>query len=72
MRNRERQDAALIDKFRLRGTLFEQLLQDPQGWADPNGLQDSPNLQRYAMDVRRAFVVEGWLPPTTTRPGRRI
>ena len=67
MRNPDRKDAALIDKFRLRGTLFEQLLQHPQEWADPNLLNDSPNLQRFAMDVRRVFVVEGWLPPAPTR-----
>lgn len=67
MRNSDRQDAMLIDKFRLRGTLFEQLLQHPQVLADPTRWQDSPNLQRYAMDVRRAFEVEGWLPPPPAR-----
>ena len=71
MQDADRQDALLIDKFRLRGTVFEQLIQHPQVWADPNGLQDSPNLQRYAMDVRRALVLEGWLPPTPSRTRRR-
>jgi hypothetical protein len=67
MRNPDRLEAMLIDKFRLRGTLFEQLLQHPHVWANPDRLQDSPNLHRYAEDVRRAFVVEGWLPPTPAR-----
>lgn len=67
MRNRDRHETTLIEKFRLRGTLLEQLLQHPNGWADPTRLNDSPNLQRYAMDVRQAFVVEGWLPPAPLR-----
>ena len=50
----ERRLTQLIDKFDLRGSLFEQLIREPEGWAQPDRLQDSPSLQRFAMDVRHS------------------
>ena len=68
----ERRQSDLVAKFGLRGSLFEQLIREPEGWADPDSLQDSPSLQRYAMDVRRALMLEGWEPPSPSgRVGRR-
>lgn len=59
----DRREAELIDKFGLRGSLFEQLIREPEGWAHTENLRDSPNLQRYAMDVRQALEHEGWQAP---------
>jgi hypothetical protein len=53
----------LIDKFGLRGSLFEQLIREPEGWAHLDQLQDSPNVQRYAMDLKLALEHEGWQAP---------
>ena len=63
MRPADRRQTQLIDKFGLRGSLFEQLIREPEGWADLERLQDSPNLQRYAMDVKLALEHEGWQAP---------
>ena len=59
----ERDQARIIDKLRLRGTLFESLIRDPDGWAYADSFTDSPNLMRFAMDVRAALAIEGWVPP---------
>jgi hypothetical protein len=59
----------LISKLHLGGTLFERLIKHPEDWANPETFEDSPDLMRYAMDVRQALVLEGWQPPT--QPSRR-
>jgi hypothetical protein len=53
----------LIQELRLHGTMFEQLLLNPDGWSNSEWLARSPELNRYAQDVRSAFSVEGWRPP---------
>lgn len=67
----ERRQTQLIDRFGLRGSFFEQLILEPEGWANTDRLQDSPNLQRYAMDVRQAFEHEGWQAPLLVEPSSR-
>jgi hypothetical protein len=59
----DRRHRGIIDRLELGGTLFERLIRDPEGWANPEALSDSPTLIRYAMDVRQALVLEGWRPP---------
>lgn len=63
----DRRQAELIEKFGLRGSLFEQLIREPEGWAHPESLQDSPNVQRYAMDFKQALEHEGWQAPERGR-----
>ena len=52
----------LIEKLRLRGTLYEKLLMNPDDWSSNEWFADSPELSRYAQDVRQAFRHEGWKP----------
>jgi len=59
----DRRQTQIIDKFGLRGSLFEQLIREPDGWAHLERLQDSPNVQRYAMDLKLALEHEGWQAP---------
>jgi hypothetical protein len=54
----------IIDRLHLRGTLFERLIREPDGWAHPECFADSPGLMRFAMDLRLALAQEGWRPPT--------
>jgi hypothetical protein len=54
--------AEIIRKFGLRGTLLEQLVLRPGALTDPQRYVDSPSLMRFAIDVRRALVSEGWEP----------
>lgn len=53
----------LIEELRLRGTMFEKLILNPDGWSNSEWLAQSPELSRFAQDVRSAFSVEGWRPP---------
>ena len=54
--------AEIIRKFALHGTLLEQLVLRPGVLTDPQRYVDSPSLMRFAIDVRRALVSEGWQP----------
>jgi hypothetical protein len=65
--------AEIIRKFGLRGTLLEQLVLRPGALTDPQRYVDSPSLMRFAIDVRRALVSEGWEPLTSPieQKGRR-
>jgi hypothetical protein len=54
--------AEIIRKFGLRGTLLEQFVLRPGVLTDPQRYVDSPSLMRFAIDVRRALVSEGWQP----------
>ncbi len=56
-------DRRLINRLHLGGTLFERLIKHPKDWACPETFEDSPELMRYAMDLRQALVSEGWEPP---------
>jgi hypothetical protein len=71
MRLAERREMQLIEKFGLRGSFFEQLIMEPEGWVHTERLQDSPNVQRYAMDVRQALEHEGWRAPAVGHASRR-
>jgi hypothetical protein len=59
----------LIRKLQLRGTLTEQLIRNSSEWLDAEQFDDSPALMRYFMDLRQAFILEGWQ-PSTSRPAR--
>jgi len=54
------QQARIIARLGLRGTTLEQFVMTPGFLADVDGLEDSPSLMRFAIDVRRALVREGW------------
>lgn len=54
------QQAEIISRLGLRGTLLERFVLTPGALSDPDGLMDSPSLMRFAMDVRRALTSEGW------------
>ena len=52
----------IIRRFNLSGTLLERLIEQPRRWT-PASLNDSPDVMRYAMDLRQALLQEGWKPP---------
>ena len=60
--------AEIIKKFGLQGTLLEQLVLRPGVLTDPQRYVDSPSLMRFAIDVRRALVSEGWQPLASPMP----
>lgn len=55
--------ARIIARLGLSGTLLEQFVLTPGAISDPEGLIDSPSLMRFAMDVQRVMATEGWIPP---------
>jgi hypothetical protein len=63
--------AQIIRKFGLHGTLLEQLVLRPGALTDPQRYVDSPSLMRFAIDVRRALINEGWQPSGKTKMAGR-
>lgn len=64
MTRAERDQAQFIERFAMRGTVFERLIQAPEGWVHPQRFNDSPPLQRFVSDLYDALKREGWRPTT--------